>query len=76
MENHFINVLSELKTLECISEKQLSELLNIRGGTLRTWRARGSGPKYIKGAGSKGSIRYPVESLKEWFSESSVRIDL
>lgn len=76
MENQFILELSGLKSLECISEKQLSELLNIKGGTLRTWRARGSGPKYIKAEGKKGSIRYPVKFLKEWFSESSAKIDL
>jgi len=73
MENQFTDVLSDLKSLECISEKQLSELLSIKEATLRTWRARGRGPQFIKAEGKKGSVRYPLHAIQEWYSSSKIR---
>jgi hypothetical protein len=34
--------------MECISEKQLSKLLNIKEATLRTWRARAEALDILK----------------------------
>ena len=59
--------------IECISEKQLSKLLNIKEATLRTWRARGRGPRFIKAEGKKGSVRYPVEEIQKWYRLSQDR---
>ncbi len=44
-----------------LTEKQVSELLQVKLPTLRLWRMLGKGPKFIKVC---GSIRYPDTQFK------------
>ena len=48
-----------------IDEKQVAEMLGISPATLRTWRYKGRGPKYIK-IGSH--VRYDRAVLDEWLT--------
>ncbi|MGN6670654.1 MAG: helix-turn-helix transcriptional regulator [Candidatus Nucleicultricaceae bacterium] len=45
-----------------LTEKQVSELLQISLSTLRKWRVLGKGPKYIK---IGRLVRYPEKQFKE-----------
>jgi len=46
-----------------LTEDEAAEILLLSPNTLRTWRCRGIGPKYIK---SGRKILYPRESLEAW----------
>lgn len=47
-----------------MTEQQTSELTNVAIQTLRNWRVRGSGPKFIRV--SSRAIRYRRRDLMAW----------
>ncbi|MFH1531827.1 MAG: helix-turn-helix domain-containing protein [Pseudomonadota bacterium] len=50
-----------------ISSKQAAAALGIRLQTLRTWRMRGSGPRYVRMGGNRlGRVAYRPEDVSAW----------
>lgn len=50
-----------------LNENQVAERLRISPATLRSWRARGIGPVYVKlGAGKKSPVRYHHRDLEQF----------
>jgi hypothetical protein len=48
-----------------LNEREAADLLKLARETLRTWRSRGYGPKYIRlGEGKGSSIRYDLAELE------------
>lgn len=45
---------------------QAACFLGLSSKTLQNWRVMGFGPAFKKGQGIRGSVRYPVSSLREW----------
>jgi predicted DNA-binding transcriptional regulator AlpA len=51
-----------------IETKQAAEMLGTTEGTLKSWRSRGSGPKWVKlGA----AVRYDVEELLDFIKRNT-----
>jgi len=51
-----------------ISTKEAAEMLGTTEGTLKSWRSRGSGPKWVKlGA----AVRYDVGDLLEFIKRNT-----
>lgn len=53
----------EVTVMRFLSEKEVSELLKIRPTTLRAWRCRGRGPRFVKAG---GRVLYPVSELERF----------
>ncbi|HEV7675914.1 MAG TPA: helix-turn-helix domain-containing protein [Candidatus Angelobacter sp.] len=51
-----------------ISTKQAAEMLGTTVGTLKSWRSRGLGPKWVK-LGS--AVRYDVEELLDFIKRNT-----
>ena len=51
MSNHFL------------TERELSEFLNVHVGTIRRWRLAGKGPRFRKFG---GAVRYGREDIEDW----------
>lgn len=49
---------------QLLSEKQAAKLLGISDRTLRNWRVRGGGPKFVRV--SARCIRYKRGDLQDW----------
>ena len=54
-----------------MSEDQAAGFLAVSPRTLRNWRTRGSGPKYVKV--SARCIRYRMRDLAEWTEKRTRR---
>ncbi|MFL6417323.1 MAG: helix-turn-helix transcriptional regulator [Bryobacteraceae bacterium] len=50
-----------------LTEKELSELLNISVPTLRRWRAIGEGPEFVKCG--PALVRYEWTTVQRWIAE-------
>ena len=53
-------------TDECLTTRDLASRWKMKPGTLRTWRARGTGPRYFRPNGERGSVRYKLAEIVEW----------
>ena len=52
-----------------LNERAVSKTLGVSLGTLRRWRLRREGPRYVKlGAGRGGAVRYPATALEAWLA--------
>lgn len=40
--------------------------LRVKPQTLRVWRLRGCGPKYVRYGGRHGRVCYRIEDLEDW----------
>ena len=50
---------------ELLNEREAAALLKVAAQTLRNWRSRGRGPRYIRlGVGERTSIRYDRAELE------------
>jgi len=49
-----------------INTARASQILGIRPQTLRRWRMRGCGPRYIRTGGRWGRAFYRMQDLVEW----------
>ena len=64
-----------------LTTAEVAQILGYRPQTIRAWRYRGTGPRYIRLGGPKGRALYDVEELTAWIekrkanstSEESVR---
>jgi len=57
-----------------LSTKDLAELLGLKPQSLRAWRLRGNGPKYIRlGQGTKAPVVYRWRDVEEWLVERTFR---
>jgi len=56
-----------------LKDTEVAEMINVSVHTLRTWRERGRGPKYIKAEGKRGSVRYELDDVLKWIEESRDR---
>jgi hypothetical protein len=56
-----------------LNEREAADFLKLARETLRTWRSRGCGPKYIRlGEGKGSSIRYDLAELENFIDEGRV----
>lgn len=51
----------------CIKDKEIAKMTGINLCTLRNWRSRGIGPKFIKIGGKRGSVLYPLKEFRDWW---------
>jgi hypothetical protein len=63
----------EVSMTTLINTKEAAELLGIRQQTLRVWRCRGTGPKYIRLSGPTGKALYDVKDINEWLKDRKYR---
>ena len=60
----------EVYTMErLLKEQQVSKLFEIAPQTLRNWRWKGTGPKFIKCGGT--AVRYRETDLRKWLDEQT-----
>lgn len=56
-----------------LNDEQAAERLCVSTATLRSWRCRGIGPKFIKmGRGAKAPVRYSESDLEQFIAQSRV----
>lgn len=58
-----------------LKDIEVAEMINVSVHTLRTWRERGRGPKYIKAEGKRGAVRYELDDVLKWIEESRDRAE-
>ena len=56
-----------------LKDTEVAEMINVSVHTLRTWRERDRGPKYIKAEGKRGAVRYELDDILKWIEESRNR---
>ena len=49
--------------------KQAADRLQLNAQTLRSWRVKGIGPKYIRFGGPMGRVAYRPADIESWLSE-------
>jgi len=52
---------------ELVNERTLSKLLDISTWTLKYWRYKNKGPKFVKL--ENGRIRYPKQEIHNWYED-------
>lgn len=55
---------------DILRTEQAAEYLNVKRGTLESWRCRGIGPAYIKMPGGKGAVRYDRSDLEQFLTQN------
>ncbi|MEH6477306.1 MAG: hypothetical protein V7727_16555 [Sneathiella sp.] len=55
-----------------ITEKEAAIFIAHTIRALQNWRLRGGGPKYFKGQGKRGSVRYCRRDLLAWMDGNSI----
>jgi hypothetical protein len=56
-----------------VDERQAAEWLDVEVKTMRAWRLRGRGPRYLKyGTGKAGAVRYRIGDLEAFLAASAV----
>lgn len=58
-----------MTTTSYLSTRQLAERLGLATITLELWRARGSGPPYLK---LGRAVRYDLAEVERWLSDQAV----
>jgi len=54
-------------SLKLLSSKHAAEILGVKPATLKVWRWRGTGPKYLKLGDKPGSrVMYDIRDLQNW----------
>jgi DNA-binding transcriptional MerR regulator len=58
-------------TIQLLASPEAAKRLGIEPQTLRIWRQKGLGPKYVRlSSGSiRGRVGYDVEDLERWVAE-------
>jgi hypothetical protein len=51
-----------------ISSKEAAIKLGIRPQTLRVWRLKGIGPRYIRYGGHMGRVVYRITDIEDWLT--------
>lgn len=60
------------KSDQLLTQQQVSEVLQIKVGTLQNWRADGEGPPFVK---IGGAVRYRRQDLDQWIESRVVASD-
>ena len=56
-----------------LTTKCLAKRANVHPVTVRKWRAKGEGPRYLKkGPTAQGLVRYPLKWVIQWEQEQMV----
>lgn len=55
-----------------MTARECAALIGYKVSTLKKWRSQKKGPPYIKGRGSKGSVRYRPEQVRKWLAKREV----
>ncbi len=63
--------LPSLRDLGYLLDTEAAEIIRKKPNTLRNWRAKDVGPPYTKVDGDL--VVYPLEGLKKWLSERTVK---
>lgn len=63
----------ENKEATFLTDVEVADIINISVNTLRTWRRRGIGPKFIKAESKRGTVRYDINDVQRWIDESRLR---
>ena len=54
-------------------EKELAQILDISPATLKMWRIKGCGPRWIKMSdGRTGSVRYDKKDVLKWIEKGKL----
>lgn len=64
-----------MNTRTWITPEQLAERLQVAPGTIANWRTRRVGPKYIRLAGKRGSVRYLLEDVEQWEKQQREEVE-
>jgi hypothetical protein len=57
-----------------LTTEQLARLLHRKEQTIRTWRLKGNGPKYVRlGNGTKAPVVYRWRDVETWLEERTYR---
>lgn len=56
-----------------LTSKQVAKLLEISEGTLRNWRVRGLGPRYVRLSVKYGAVRYPRHEVDAYLRACLMR---
>lgn len=56
-----------------LKDTEVAKIINVNVNTLRTWREKGRGPKFIKAEGKRGAVRYGTNDLNAWIEEAQNR---
>lgn len=56
-----------------LKDVEVAALINLSVNTLRTWRRRGIGPRFIKAESAKGTVRYDLNDVNQWIEDSRLR---
>ncbi|MBN1356899.1 hypothetical protein JXA40_11615 [bacterium] len=51
---------------QLISTAQAAEMLGVRPQTMRIWRVKGCGPKYVRYGGTRGKVFYHPDEIQSW----------
>lgn len=62
---------STSKQPQLITEKDAARMLSISERTLRNWRTRGGGPRFVRV--SARCIRYRISDIEDWAAERTRR---
>jgi predicted DNA-binding transcriptional regulator AlpA len=64
--NYHVRINPEHRVLDT---EKTAKYLGIKEGTLRVWRAKSLGPRYVK---LEGNVRYLFEDLEVWLAQNKV----
>ena len=56
-----------------LKDTEIAEMIGISVNTLRTWRRRATGPKFIKAEAKKGAVRYEMGDVLSWIENARIR---
>jgi hypothetical protein len=54
--------------IEVVPTNQAAALLGMQPQTLRLWRLKGTGPRYVRYGGPRGRVVYRVSDLESWLA--------
>jgi len=63
----------ETKKMTFLKDTEVAGMINVSVHTLRTWRRRGIGPKFIKAESKRGTVRYDINDVDQWIEDSRIR---
>lgn len=55
-----------------LTTAELAERWKMSANTLRSWRLRGEGPRYVRPSGGKGKVLYRLEDVIAWEEKHTI----
>jgi len=56
-------------SITLLSTKRAAEMLDLQPQTLRIWRLKGIGPRYVRYGGPRGRVTYRESDIEAWIAE-------